>query len=236
MEINSVQSTVPDKSAQYNREKITIKVPSGSQPDQSAVIVDPSIEKKLQASKSSIGDELKLMQNEQQRRERNQEVLDQLKEKLMQLELMLQSAVASISGDPTSLENARDRIVSELGTSAGKIKFVELPELELALGSIDTEKLDSNNPQEAEKVRQALNSAVEVVDRAITQNGDSERQVQTEKALQVAHQNADAALSTSDPRDIFGSSDRAAELLRGINPQAEVHSRLTPGVVIDLLS
>ena len=236
MDINSVQTTVPDRTAQYNREKITIKVPSGSQPDQSSVIVDPSMEKKLQASKSSINDELNLMKNEQQRRDKNQEVLNQLKEQLMQLELMLQSAVASISGDPTSLENARDRIAGELGSNAGKIKFVDLPELDLALSDIDTENLSLSNTSEAEKVRYALNSAVQAVDKAITENGDNVRQTQTEKTLQVAHQNADAVLSTSDPRNIFGSSDKAAELLRDIDLGAEVHSKLTAGVVIDLLS
>jgi len=236
MDVNAVQNTASGKSDQYNRERLTVKLSSVNQHNQSAVIVDPSIAKKLEASKSSISEELNLMNSEKQRREKNQEVLKDFKEQLMQLELILQSAVASLAFDPTSLENARDRIASQLGNNSNRIKFVELPELEQALKELNSDNSSLDNREDTEKLRLTINSAVAEVDRKISQSAGAGRQKQTEKTLQVAHQNADAILSTSNPRDIFSSSDKAAEFLRDNNIGAQVHARLTPGVVIDLLS
>ena len=236
MDINAVPAAVSDQSVQHDREQLKIKVPKGNQPDQSGVIVDPSIAKKLEASKSSISDELNLMKSEEQRREKNQELLNNLKEQLMQLELMLQSAVASLAFDPTSLENARDRIVSQIQGHEAQIKFVELPELDLALKSLSSNGTSLDNQEDVEKLRLTINSAVKEVDRSISQSEETTRQKKTEKALQVAHQNADAVLPTSNPEDLFRSSDKAAEILRDNNFDPQVHAKLTPGVVIDLLS
>lgn len=232
MNIGAVQNGA----AQPNREQISIRIPSESRPDQSGVIVDPSIAKKLEVSKSSIKDELNLMKTEEQRREKNQEMLNDVREQLLKLELMLQTAVASLAFDATSLEHARDRIASQLQDHGGIIKFAQLPELDHAITELNSDNANLNNSEHAEKLRLTLNAAVAEVERAISQAGADGPQKKTVKTLQVAHQNAAAVLSTSNPQAVFSSSDKAAEILRENNLSTQLHAKLTPGVVIDLLS
>lgn len=225
-------------------QKSELALPAEKQPQVAGkpeIDVDETIFEKIQISKESLADELKLLEEQnRQKKEHSSEIIDELKNRLTDMEQVLHSAVAYVSFDSESLKVVQSRNKNQQEGGPNILPAVALPEIkgiELEKVNLTPEQMEQKSAQDLERLTESIKAAKQEIE--LFEQKDSEAAVvddKTEKSLEVAHQNAEAALSTYDAEEVFANAARVAKYLNEhFESTKQVHTPIKPDTVVDLL-
>ncbi len=218
---------------------LAVKIKSDRDNIDPDLVKNPKGQDKIELSRASLKEELALVKSQEQQKQAGKKMLDDLHNRLLQMESVLHQVAATISFDADSLKEIQKNIESEIRGSREILKKVDLPgikELNLEAIGLNAEptKIESSKDLEnAQKMFRAAADAVAVIrDQAtVTQN-----ELRTGKALEIAHQNTKAALSTYNPKEAFAQADNVAQKLREQGGEAlSIHSAISYKNVINLI-
>jgi hypothetical protein len=218
---------------------LAVKIKADQKSGDPDLVKNPKGQDKIELSNASLKEELALVKSQEQQREAGKKVLDDLHNRLLQMESILHQVAATISFDADSLREIQKHIKSELRGTKEILKKVELPgitKLNLEDIGLESSPAKVESREDLENTGKMFGDAAAAVEKIREQAAATENELRTGKALEVAHQNTEAALSTYNPREIFAQADNVAQRLREQGGQAlKVHSAISYRNVINLI-
>jgi hypothetical protein len=218
---------------------LAIKVKSDQKSGDPDLVKNPKGQDKIELSQASLKEELALIKSQEQQKQAGQKVLDDLHNRLLQMQSVLHQVAATLSFDADSLKEIQKHIKAEIRGSQEILKRVELPgikKLDLEAIGLDSSEAKVESREDIEKTGEMFGAAARAVGKIRDQISVTENELRTGKALEIAHQNTKAALSTYNPREVFAQADSVAQKLREQGGEAlRVHSAISYKNVINLI-